>query len=100
MADTRAMLERFARQLAQGEKLFDEGEPGDSMYVVQAGRVRLFRRVGPADVTIAMLGQGEVFGEMAVLEGLPAYSLGGGRRRLGGGGGHQVPVRADGAGQR
>ena len=41
------------------------------MYVVQSGRVRLFRRLGHADVAIALLGQGEVFGEMAVLEGLP-----------------------------
>ncbi len=71
MVDTRAMLERFARHLATGEKLFDEGEPGDSMYVIQSGRIRLFRRVGQSEVAIAVLRQGEVFGEMALLEGLP-----------------------------
>ena len=71
MVDTRATLERFARRLTAGEKLFEEGEPGTSMYVVQAGRIRLVRRVGQTEVAIAVLGQGEVFGEMAVLEGLP-----------------------------
>lgn len=71
MFDTRATLERLGRRLGPGEKLFEEGEPGSSMYVVQSGRIRLVRRVGAAEVPIALLGQGEVFGEMAVLEGLP-----------------------------
>ncbi|MHB8418738.1 MAG: Crp/Fnr family transcriptional regulator [Myxococcales bacterium] len=64
-------MERYARRLEPGERLFEEGEPGDSMYVVQSGRVRLFRRVGPIEVNIAILGPGELLGEMAVLEGLP-----------------------------
>lgn len=71
MADTRAMVERLARRLANGEKLFEEGEPGSSMYVIQSGKVRLVRKVGQTEVAIAVLKQGEVFGEMAVLEGLP-----------------------------
>ncbi|MHB1844003.1 MAG: Crp/Fnr family transcriptional regulator [Deltaproteobacteria bacterium] len=63
--------ERLARHLEAGDRLFEEGDPGDSMYVVQSGRIRLFRRVGAIEVTIASLGPGELLGEMAVLEGLP-----------------------------
>src|SRR5580692_2834897 len=71
MADTRATVERLARKLTPGEKLFEEGDPGGSMYVIQSGRVRLLRRLGQTEVVIALFGPGEVFGEMAVLEGLP-----------------------------
>jgi CRP/FNR family cyclic AMP-dependent transcriptional regulator len=71
MADTRATVERLARKVSPGEKLFEEGEPGGSMYVLQSGRVRLVRRLGQAEVAIALFGPGEVFGEMAVLEDLP-----------------------------
>jgi CRP-like cAMP-binding protein len=64
-------VERLARRLSPGEHLFEEGDAGDSMFVLQSGRVRVFRRVGQTEVTIATLGPGELFGEMAVLEGLP-----------------------------
>jgi CRP/FNR family transcriptional regulator, cyclic AMP receptor protein len=64
-------MERYARRLEPGDRLFEEGDPGDSMYVVQSGKVRIFRRVGPIEVNIAALGPGELLGEMAVLEGLP-----------------------------
>jgi CRP-like cAMP-binding protein len=71
MPDTRATVERLARKVSPGERLFEEGEPGGSMYVLQSGRIRLVRRLGQAEVVIALFGPGEVFGEMAVLEGLP-----------------------------
>jgi CRP-like cAMP-binding protein len=64
-------MERYARRLEPGDHLFEEGDPGDSMYVVQSGKVRIFRKVGPIEVNIATLGAGEMLGEMAVLEGLP-----------------------------
>jgi len=64
-------VERLARRLSPGEHLFEEGQEGDSMFVLQSGRVRVFRRVGKTEVTLANLGPGELFGEMAVLEGLP-----------------------------
>jgi CRP/FNR family transcriptional regulator, cyclic AMP receptor protein len=64
-------VERMARRLSPGESLFQEGDPGDSMFVMQSGRVRVFRKIGKTEVTLANLGPGELFGEMAVLEGLP-----------------------------
>ncbi|HUB10188.1 MAG TPA: Crp/Fnr family transcriptional regulator [Myxococcales bacterium] len=71
MPQGNASMDRYARHLGAGERLFEEGDPGDSMYVVQSGRIRLFRRVGPIEVNIAILGPGELLGEMAVLEALP-----------------------------
>ncbi len=71
MAETAQPMERFARRLETGARLFEEGDPGASMYVIQSGRVRVFRRIGAIEVKIASLGPGELLGEMAALEGLP-----------------------------
>jgi CRP/FNR family transcriptional regulator, cyclic AMP receptor protein len=64
-------LDRFARDFAPGSVLFEEGQPGDYMYVVQTGEVEIRRRVGDRDRVLAVLPAGEFFGEMAILNGRP-----------------------------
>ena len=53
--------------LGAGQKLFDEGDPTGGGFVVERGRVRVTRKGTP----IADLGPGEMFGEMAALDGGP-----------------------------
>ena len=60
----------FERSLAPGEIVFDEGDPGEHLFVIQAGEVELSRG-GPAGRRVARLGAGEFFGEMSVLVGGP-----------------------------
>ena len=50
-----------------------QGEYDQAVYVVVFGRVRVTKvsAENPSDVSIAELGPGEVFGELAVLESLP-----------------------------
>jgi CRP-like cAMP-binding protein len=64
-------LERFARDFRAGTVLFEEGQPGDFMYVVQSGEVEIRRQVGQAERVLAVLPPGEFFGEMAILNGRP-----------------------------
>lgn len=64
-------LERFARDFPAGTVLFEEGQPGDYMYVVQSGEVEIRRQVGESDRVLAVLPAGEFFGEMAILNGRP-----------------------------
>ena len=64
-------LERFARDFAPGTVLFEEGQPGDYMYVVQAGEVEIRRMVGETERVLATLTPGEFLGEMAILNGRP-----------------------------
>lgn len=64
-------LERFARDFPAGTVLFEEGQPGDYMYVVTQGEVEIRRQVGESDRVLAVLGDGEFFGEMAILNGRP-----------------------------
>jgi CRP/FNR family cyclic AMP-dependent transcriptional regulator len=64
-------LERFARDFEAGTVLFEEGQPGDYMYVVQSGEVEIRRQVGETARVLAVLPPGEFFGEMAILNGRP-----------------------------
>jgi CRP/FNR family cyclic AMP-dependent transcriptional regulator len=51
--------------------LFREGEPGELMYVIQAGSVKISKSVNGEEKLLASLGPGEFFGEMALLNGKP-----------------------------
>lgn len=62
---------KFGREYAPGEVLFREGESGDVMFVIQSGSVRISKSVAGYDKTLATLGPGEFFGEMAILNGKP-----------------------------
>lgn len=55
-----------------GALLFRAGSRGDAMYLIEEGRVRIHvRDAGGDDVTLADLGRGDFFGEMAILDGKP-----------------------------
>jgi CRP-like cAMP-binding protein len=64
-------LERFARDFNAGTILFEEGQPGDYMYVVISGEVEIRRQVGETERVLAVLPAGEFFGEMAILNARP-----------------------------
>jgi CRP/FNR family transcriptional regulator, cyclic AMP receptor protein len=65
------LLDRFARDYEAGAVLFREGDPGDFMYVVQAGEVEIRRKVGDHERVLAVLPAGEFFGEMALINQRP-----------------------------
>src|SRR5690606_15034929 len=52
---------------SSGTKIVEQGSPGDSMYVIASGLVRVHHGHG----TLNELGVGEVFGEMALLDPEP-----------------------------
>jgi Na+/H+ antiporter len=57
--------------LPAGERLFAEGDRGDSLYVIARGAVHVLKRVGDEEVLIDVLGGGDLLGEMALLTGAP-----------------------------
>jgi|ERR1051326_4393050 uncharacterized membrane protein len=62
------LLETFDRKA--GTFLFRAGEQGDAMYVIERGKVRICVRTPQGhEVTLAELGNGDFFGEMALLDG-------------------------------
>ena len=57
-----------ARRFAAREVLFHEGDPGDTFHLLMAGRVAVRVHTPMGDVaTLAVLGAGDVVGELAVL---------------------------------
>jgi CRP-like cAMP-binding protein len=57
---------------APGEAIVREGEPGDCLYQLVAGRVEVLKAVGPGrQVAVRTLEPGELFGEMTLLLDAP-----------------------------
>jgi CRP-like cAMP-binding protein len=57
---------------AYGTRIFQYGDPGDKLYIILEGKVRIFREVGGmGEEALAVLGVGEVFGEMSLLDESP-----------------------------
>ncbi len=60
------------RELAAGEVLFRKGDPGNQLYGVLEGRLRVFGEAETGDdVTFAYMDPGEVVGEIALLDQSP-----------------------------
>ena len=55
-----------------GQLIIREGEPGRSFFVIVEGKVRVFKsQPDGTEITLAHLGEGAFFGEMALLSGAP-----------------------------
>ncbi len=59
----------YQRTLSPGEVIFDAGDPGDQLYVVQSGEVELVRETQDKQRVVARLGPGDFFGELGVVGG-------------------------------
>ncbi|HRY28735.1 MAG TPA: patatin-like phospholipase family protein [Elusimicrobiota bacterium] len=69
------VLEQMNRlSLPKGAVLFREGDPGDALYLILSGRVRIARSANGEEKTIAYLGRSECLGEAAILTGEPRLS--------------------------
>ncbi len=51
-----------------GEVIFRQGDVGDCMYVIQEGQVEIIAGQDGKEVRLAVRGEGEFFGEMAIFE--------------------------------
>jgi CRP-like cAMP-binding protein len=70
-------LDRLNADVMFGEStvIFGEGDPGDRMFVIRSGHVRVSRRsVDGRDFLMAVLGPGDVLGELAVFDPGPRTS--------------------------
>ncbi len=69
-----AVRSAYERRFAAGEVIFDEGQPGEALFVIQAGQVELVRGGPDGARVVARHGPGEFFGEIALLLGQPRTS--------------------------
>lgn len=56
----------------KNEIIFHQESSGDSLYIIESGRVRIFRISENGDeMSLAIFGRGDFFGELSLLDGLP-----------------------------
>ena len=60
-----------AVELSGGDLLAGEGDAGDALFVIISGELEVVKRSRTVDVPIAVLGAGEIVGEMAIFEAQP-----------------------------
>jgi CRP-like cAMP-binding protein len=64
-------IERFGVDYAPGEVIFCEFEPGHDFYFINSGKVKIVKIINNREKTLDVMGPGDVFGEMAILEEEP-----------------------------
>ena len=68
----RALARRVRRvRVDAGEMVLFQGEPGDTVFFIESGRCRLVVEQPPSEVTVAVLTQGDLFGDAACLLNRP-----------------------------
>ncbi|MDA1090573.1 MAG: cyclic nucleotide-binding domain-containing protein [Proteobacteria bacterium] len=53
----------------EGDSVFREGDPGEAAYLVESGVIGIFKTVEGEDIQLATMTDGELFGEMAIIDG-------------------------------
>lgn len=72
--DQRRLLARSmgTHSFARGEMIFQEGSIGSALYVVAQGQVRIYTASDHGqELSVSIMRDGDFFGEMALLDGLP-----------------------------
>ena len=63
--------EDFTRTYPKDTMVFSEGQPGQEMYIIQKGSIKITKIVNDNEVLLAVLKTGDIFGEMSLLEDKP-----------------------------
>jgi CRP/FNR family transcriptional regulator len=63
------LTEMSSTRMERGDVLFREGDPGDSLYVIGEGKIKLGRTSADGrENLVAILGPGEMFGELSLFD--------------------------------
>jgi len=64
-------FQNFVVRFKRGEPVFNEGDKGRTMFIVQSGLVHLYQQTNGDRQSLGTMEKGDFFGEMSILEGLP-----------------------------
>ena len=53
----------------KGDEVFRDGDPGEAAYLVESGVIGIFKTVEGEEIQLATMSDGELFGEMAIIDG-------------------------------
>lgn len=64
-------MKPVTRTLKSGLHLFRENDRSRELYIIQSGKVKVYKTVGSKEIELAVMGKGAVLGEMALIDGKP-----------------------------
>lgn len=60
------------RRFHQGDMIFLQGDPGQALYIIETGRVRIYMQdEGGQETSVIFYRDGDIFGELSAIDGLP-----------------------------
>lgn len=69
MSSEQEIFEKCGRTYNEGDVIFREGDVGNEMFIIQSGKVKISKQLKEgAEKTLVILGAGDFFGEMAVID--------------------------------
>ena len=63
--------DELTRNYPKDTMIFSEGEPGEEVYIIKSGLVKIAKVVKDGEMLLSILRPGDIFGEMALLESKP-----------------------------
>jgi CRP/FNR family transcriptional regulator, cyclic AMP receptor protein len=61
------LFEKYGQTFDAGKTIFQEGDQGEHMYIIQTGQVKISKNIGAQEHELAILEKGDFFGEMAIV---------------------------------
>ena len=64
----------YLEDFEDGECVFEEGDTGRDLYIVQSGSVQILKKNKEGTFEMAQFKKGDFFGDMSLLQSLPRYA--------------------------
>ncbi len=55
------------KKVVSDQVIFCEGEPGDELYIIKSGSVKILKNTDSSPAMLSLLREGDIFGEMAII---------------------------------
>jgi len=65
------LIKKYSKTFKAGSQIFSEGDFGREMYIILKGEVEIFRILDGKKSQLAVLKQGDIFGELAIIDKFP-----------------------------
>lgn len=69
--ETSTLFQKYGQVVEPGRVIFTEGDVGETMYIIQKGRIKITKRVANVEKILMILEKGDFFGEMAIISKTP-----------------------------